>query len=128
MSAIPPDSPGFLIGRDSAESIQSGVVNGHAIMIDGFIRNIREQYPELTKNNKFSLVSTGGLSSAILLHREMNLSTATTYPVRKRTFVLQKSLKFCIIHFCVIRLWPCYKLLCVLPLFMFRKTALQSWR
>ena len=94
MSAIPPDSPGFLIGRDSAESIQSGVVNGHAIMIDGFIRNIREQYPELTKNNMFSLVSTGGLSSAILPHREINLSTATTYPVRKRTLHFQNYKNF----------------------------------
>lgn len=68
LSDIPLVSPGFLIGRDSAESVQSGVVNGHAIMIDGFIRNIREQYPELTKNNKFSLVSTGGLSSVVLPH------------------------------------------------------------
>ena len=99
MSAIPPDSPSFLIGRDSAESVQSGVVNGHAIMIDGFIRNIREQYPELTKNNKFSLVSTGGLSSAILPHREIYLSTATTYPIRKRTLHFQNYKKFCIIHF-----------------------------
>lgn len=66
LSDIPLSAPASLIGRDSAESVQSGVVNGHAIMIDGFIRNIREQYPELTANRKFSLVSTGGLSSVVL--------------------------------------------------------------
>lgn len=61
-------APGVLIGKDSVESVQSGVVNGHAIMIDGFIRNIREQYPELTTDRKLSLISTGGLSGVVLPH------------------------------------------------------------
>ena len=61
-------APPALIGRDSAESVQSGVINGHAIMIDGFVRNIREQYPALTTNHKLSLISTGGLSQVVLPH------------------------------------------------------------
>ena len=77
LSEIPLTAPGTLIGRDSAESVQSGVVNGHAIMIDGFIRRIREQYPELTTNKKFSLVSTGGLSSVVLPHMRNKF---TDYP------------------------------------------------
>ena len=57
--------PPVLVGRDSAESIQSGVLYGHVLMIDGFIRNIREQYPELVASDKLSLISTGGLSDRI---------------------------------------------------------------
>lgn len=57
--------PPVLIGRDSVESIQSGVLYGHILMIDGFIRNIREQYPELVASDKLSLISTGGLSDRI---------------------------------------------------------------
>lgn len=71
-------APGTLIGRDSVESVQSGVVNGHAIMIDGFIRNIREQYPALTTDKKFSLISTGGLSSVVLPHMRNKF---TDYPM-----------------------------------------------
>ncbi len=55
-----------LIGRDSAESVRSGVVNGHCLMIDGFIRNIRESFAQKGENSKLSLISTGGLSSIIL--------------------------------------------------------------
>ena len=78
LSDISLSAPTSLIGRDSAESVQSGVVYGHAIMIDGFIRNLREQYPSLTANRKFSLVSTGGLSSVVLPHMRNRF---TDYPM-----------------------------------------------
>lgn len=78
LSDISLEAPTSLIGRDSAESVQSGVVYGHAIMIDGFIRNLREQYPSLTANKKFSLISTGGLSSVILPHMRNKF---TDYPM-----------------------------------------------
>lgn len=60
--------PRELIGRDSAESVQSGVLCGHVLMIDGFLRNIREQYPALTASDKLSLLSTGGLAEYIVSH------------------------------------------------------------
>ena len=60
--------PRELIGRDSAESVQSGVLCGHVLMIDGFLRNIREQYPDLTASDKLSLLSTGGLAEYIVPH------------------------------------------------------------
>ena len=78
LSDISLSAPTSLIGRDSAESVQSGVVYGHAITIDGFIRNLREQYPSLTANRKFSLVSTGGLSSVVLPHMRNKF---TDYPM-----------------------------------------------
>lgn len=55
-----------LIGRDSAESVRSGVVNGHIIMIDGFIRNLREYFAEKGETEKLSLISTGGLSHIVV--------------------------------------------------------------
>ena len=74
LNGISLSAPFALIGRDSDESVRSGVVNGHAIMVDGFLRNIREQYPSLTAGSKLSLVSTGGLSSVILPHMRNKFS------------------------------------------------------
>jgi len=68
LSDISLTAPDVLIGRDSAESVRSGVVNGHCLMIDGFLRNIRESLAEKGENNKLSLISTGGLSNIILPH------------------------------------------------------------
>ena len=69
--------PRELIGRDSAESVQSGVLYGHVLMIDGFLRNVREQYPALTASDKLSLLSTGGLAEYIVPHLRNKF---TSYP------------------------------------------------
>ncbi len=68
LSEIPLAASDVLIGRDSAESVRSGVVNGHCIMIDGFVRNIREFFASQGEESKLSLVSTGGLSHIVLPH------------------------------------------------------------
>jgi len=68
LSDIPLSAPDVLIGRDSSESVRSGVVTGHCLMIDGFIRNIRESFNEKEEKVKLSLVSTGGLSHVVLPH------------------------------------------------------------
>jgi type III pantothenate kinase len=68
LSDIPLSAPEILIGRDSAESVRSGVVIGHCLMVDGFLRNIRESFAKKSENSKFSLISTGGLSNVILPH------------------------------------------------------------
>lgn len=61
LSDIPLDGNLELIGRDTRASISSGVLNGSAYMIDGFIRNIREELGLKESGTSLSLVATGGL-------------------------------------------------------------------
>lgn len=49
--------PKSLIGTNSADSITSGVINGNIFMIDGFVRNLREQLCD--DGEKLSLIATG---------------------------------------------------------------------
>lgn len=55
-----------LIGRDTEESINSGVINGNKFMIDGFIRTIREQMTDKASGEKLSLIATGGLAENVI--------------------------------------------------------------
>ena len=57
-----------LIGKDTKSSISSGIINGNAFMIDGFLRNIREELNIKESGVKLSLIATGGLSELILPH------------------------------------------------------------
>ncbi len=57
-----------LIGNDTKSSISSGIINGNSLMIDGFLRNIREELSIKETGNKLSLFATGGLSELILPH------------------------------------------------------------
>lgn len=57
-----------LIGKNTSESISSGVVRGNALMVDGFIRNIRESYLDKEAGEKLSLIATGGYSQIITAH------------------------------------------------------------
>ncbi len=68
LSDIPLTVSDVLIGRDSSESVRSGVVNGHCIMVDGLLRSIREQIDSSGAHEKLSLVATGGLAHIILPH------------------------------------------------------------
>ncbi len=56
-----------LIGRDTDESVRSGLVNGSAIMLDGFVRNIRESVVRSsdTPDAKLGLVATGEFGKLI---------------------------------------------------------------
>ena len=56
--------PSDLIGRNTADSINSGVINGHILMIDGFIREIRALHQ--TEDKKLTLVATGGLADRVI--------------------------------------------------------------
>jgi len=51
---MPLDSPKHFIGKTTTESIHSGVVNGLAYEIDGFINQYKEQY------SNFIIILTGG--------------------------------------------------------------------
>lgn len=64
LSTVSLEKPQELLGRSTSESIRSGVIGGHALMIDGFLRNIRETYP--CDDKKLSLIATGGLAVSIL--------------------------------------------------------------
>lgn len=58
--------PDAVIGKNSQDSIKSGVFHGHVYMIDGFIRQIRE---DMCKNgDKLGLIGTGGAASTVLPH------------------------------------------------------------
>ncbi len=52
------------LGKNTSESVRSGVINGHILAVDGFVRNIREQF--LTSEKKLGLCATGGLAKYIL--------------------------------------------------------------
>lgn len=56
------------VGKNTAESISSGVVLGNALMVDGFIRNIRESYIDKKSGEKLSLIATGGYADIITAH------------------------------------------------------------
>ena len=66
LSRVSLEKPEELLGKSTSESIRSGVVGGHALMIDGFLRNIREQYAAENGESKLGLIATGGLAEAIL--------------------------------------------------------------
>lgn len=60
------EKPEEILGKSTSEAIRSGVVGGHTLMIDGFLRNIREQYAAENEDTKIGLIATGGLAEAIL--------------------------------------------------------------
>jgi type III pantothenate kinase len=65
---VPLERLDVLIGRNTEEAVNSGVINGTIYMIDGFIRNIRETYIDKNSSEKLSLIATGGLSNIIIPH------------------------------------------------------------
>lgn len=68
-----------LIGKNTDESIKSGLILGNAFMIDGIVRNIREKYLNKDAGKKLSMIATGGYCDII-----------TEYTRNK--FVVEKSL------------------------------------
>ncbi len=58
---LPFGAPGKVIGTNSPECMQSGVIYGHAAMLDGLIDRIEEELGETC-----TVVATGGLSSRII--------------------------------------------------------------
>jgi type III pantothenate kinase len=52
--------PLTVIGRDTASSMQTGIILGHAAMVDGIIRHIQQEL-----GTRCRVVATGGLTSLI---------------------------------------------------------------
>lgn len=68
LSSIPIEAPKSVIGTNTTECMQSGLVYGTAAMIDGLIEKISE---ELGENP--TIVATGGLSKEIITHCKNNI-------------------------------------------------------
>jgi len=59
--------PDFLIGKNTHDSVNSGVLNGHILMVDGFIRELRQNLCD-DSEQKLSLIATGGLAEYVIPH------------------------------------------------------------
>ena len=59
---VPLTPPHRLIGKNTRESMQSGVIYGHAAMTDGLIARLREELGE----PGLPVLATGGLAAAVL--------------------------------------------------------------
>lgn len=64
LNDVPLVKPAMLIGQNSISSMQSGIVNGHICMIDGFIRQLRQTLCQ--ENETLSLVATGGHAETVI--------------------------------------------------------------
>ncbi len=63
LTSIPIEAPKSVIGRNTTESMQSGLVLGTASMIDGLLEKIAEELGETP-----TIVATGGLSKEVIVH------------------------------------------------------------
>lgn len=68
LTAIPIEAPPSVIGRNTVESMQSGLVYGTAAMLDGLLEKIEEELGETP-----TFVATGGLSREIVSHCKKNI-------------------------------------------------------
>ncbi len=68
LSSIPIEAPKSVIGTNTTESMQSGLVYGTAAMLDGILEKITEELGE-----KPTVVATGGLSKEIITHCKSNI-------------------------------------------------------
>ena len=55
------EKPGSLLGLNTKEAVLSGVINGHAFILDGFIRKIKEEF----KLGDYKTIATGGIAKLI---------------------------------------------------------------
>ena len=54
-----------LIGKSTSESIRSGLVYGNSLMLDGYVRNIREMLTSGDPDNKPVMIATGDFAGCI---------------------------------------------------------------
>ena len=68
LTSIPIEAPQSVIGRNTVECMQSGLVYGTAAMIDGLLDKIEEELGQ-----EATVVATGGLSKEIITHCKRNI-------------------------------------------------------
>lgn len=68
LSSIPIEAPKSVIGTNTTESMQAGLVLGSASMIDGLLEKITCELGEVP-----TVVATGGLSKEVIAHCKTNI-------------------------------------------------------
>lgn len=68
LTSIPIEAPKSVIGANTVECMQSGLVYGTAAMLDGLLEKIEEELGESP-----TFVATGGLSKEIIAHCKKNI-------------------------------------------------------
>ena len=62
LATIELKAPKYVLGKNTPDAVCSGIINGNAYMIDGFIQQIRLEHPELTP---IYSIATGGMATMI---------------------------------------------------------------
>ena len=68
------------IGQNTAESMQSGIINGHICMIDGFLQHLQEMLCD--SSNTLSCIATGGHAETVIPHCRKTISIDPDLTVR----------------------------------------------
>jgi type III pantothenate kinase len=64
LSQIEIVSPSVLLGTNTRDALLSGIVNGHAYMLESFIQKIKTQYPDC---HNIRTILTGGIADLVYL-------------------------------------------------------------
>lgn len=70
LPAVTIEEPSSVIGKNTAESMRSGLIIGAAAMLDGIIDRVEE-----TLGENASVVATGGLSELVVKHCKRQITT-----------------------------------------------------
>lgn len=92
LSDVSLDKTEELIGRDTRSSISSGVINGNIIMIDGFIRNIRDELKIKSSDEKLGLIATGGLAGKIIPYTRNKFTFDETLTLSGTVYLYRKNM------------------------------------
>ena len=80
------DAPERVIGKNTVDCMKSGVVFGHAAMIDAMIDRIFEEYGEA-----MPVYATGGLSGVIIEHCKHKIQKDTNMVLKGLYILYQKN-------------------------------------
>lgn len=79
--------PERIIGTNTQDCISSGIVNGHAAMIDGMVQRIEEE-----AGQKYNLILTGGMASTVAPFCKQALTVDETLILRGLYYLFEKNL------------------------------------
>lgn len=86
LPSISLEAPKNIIGTNTIDCMQSGIINGNAAMMDGIIERINEQLGETA-----TVLATGGLSSMIVPHCKHNIILDTNLLLRGLSVLHEKN-------------------------------------
>ncbi len=67
------EAPKTTIGKNTINAMMSGIVRGHACMIDGMIKHCEEEL-EVKDSDGASIIATGGFSSVLFSNLERDIN------------------------------------------------------